>query len=230
VEVSKLKLEIYDFLGVIIPGLLLICEAMILVMGWPSFLDSITHVSGIGLTLLILLSFGVGNLAQELGHVAMGWVKGERYAQTERDRYWCAEESEPIKQLIKNETDHEIKIVDAAYDYCLTRIETRFPKRDLLVAVSDMSRSFTILSVLAIAPAYRFAFGDAPGTKHSVGVFCIIVIGLLAVGRLSWLRMVRFRGLSDTTVFRVYFAVAYEEKLNKSELPKATETHDDEDD
>ena len=213
-EISKLKLEIYDFLGVIIPGLLILAEGMILLRGWPDFVASVGHVGGIGLTFLVLLAFGIGNLVQELGHITIRTIQKARRTQTGRERYWKTKEGDLVKEAIKNESAFEIDLADTAYDYCLTRIKNRFQKRDLFVAISDMCRSFVVLSVLGLAPSVRVTFHDL----HSIGMFLALFFLLLVIAILSWNRMVRFRELSESTVFRVYLAVQFEDSEARKQL------------
>ena len=60
-DFSKLKIEVYDFLGIVLPGLLAICEGWILFKGWHPFVASINLISGTSLTLLFVLAFGMGH-------------------------------------------------------------------------------------------------------------------------------------------------------------------------
>lgn len=217
-EFSKIRLGIYDFLGIIIPGLAVICEGIIFVRGWPAFVELVGAINGIGLTLLVLLAFGVGNLTQELGSLALAAVKGKRYAQSARDEFWQTDEAKHVKAAIKKESGFAIEEVDAAFDYALTKIKDRFAKRDVFVAVSDMCRSFVVSCALALIPAVRVAFHDAHPARSSIGVLSPLILLFLVVGLLAWKRMERFRYLSEVTVFRVYLAVA-----NEPTLPGANE-------
>ncbi len=204
-EISKLKLEIYDFLGIVIPGLLLLAEILILVKGWSSFIETVDHLNGIGLTLLILLSFGIGNIVQELGDVTMKTFKDKRYARAARDKFWHTKEAGLVKNKIKKECGFEIEAVDTAYDYCLTKIRDLFPKRDLFVAVSDMCRSLLVLSALAILPVFQVVFRDSH-LKCPLATFLGVAVLLAAICGLALARMSRFRFLSEVTVFHVYLA------------------------
>ena len=66
-ELSKLKLELYDLAAIILPGFFLIGELLAPVKGLPPVFVSLQSVSGAELTLLIHCSFALGNLVQEAG-------------------------------------------------------------------------------------------------------------------------------------------------------------------
>src|SRR5262249_38304714 len=76
---SKLKLDMYDFLGIILPGLIATAEGWILIRGWAAFIGSMNRVNGTGLTLLLIFSFGLGHIVQELGDFVVVSLKGKRY-------------------------------------------------------------------------------------------------------------------------------------------------------
>jgi hypothetical protein len=50
VELSKIKLEIYDLLGTVVPGLLTMALALVCVLGWSTAFNLIGHLSGSILT------------------------------------------------------------------------------------------------------------------------------------------------------------------------------------
>jgi hypothetical protein len=210
VDFSKLKLEVYDFLGLILPGLLAICEAWILLEGWRSFIEAINQISGTGFTLLIVLAFGVGHIAQELGDFVIKALKGKRYFRQARDNFWETAEAQIVRDAIKRDFGQEISSVDTAFDYCLTKLKDRFSRRDIFVATSDLCRSLVLLSVLALIPATRIAFYDMHPVHRSLVTFSILALLLLIIAFLAWKRMVRFREFSDTTVFRAYLAIMNE--------------------
>ena len=209
-DFSKLKLEVYDFLGVILPGIIAICEGWILLSGWTQFVASINHLSGTGFTVLAIFAFGIGQLVQEFGDVFIKLCKGKRFFKHGRDSFWATEEAIPVKEAIKGQLRKEITAVDTAFDYCLTKLKGNFAKGDVFVATSDICRSLAVLSILAIVPAVRVAWSYA-------GLNCrfLVPVGtdvafffFLAV--LAWRRMVRFRELSEATVFRSYLATVNE--------------------
>lgn len=216
-DFSKLKLEAYDLLGVILPGLFGICEGWIFLRGWPHFVLVLNQLSGTGFTVLLILAFGAGNLIQELGDVGIKSWKGERYFKQARDKFWMSAEAVPVKVAIKAELGQEVGEVDTAFDYCLTKLQDRFGKRDLFLATSDLCRSLVVLSFLAIIPAARIALHDMGLSIPGVVSFGIAVAMLILVACLSWKRMLRFRDLSEATVFRAYLA-----SVRASSVPLAT--------
>lgn len=205
-DFSKLKLEAYDFLGIIVPGLLAICEGWVLLDGWPAFIATIKQISGTSLTLLVVLAFGLGHIAQELGDFAIKALKGKRYFRQAMDRFWESAESQIVRGAIKKDFGQEISSVDTAFDYCLTKLKDTFSRRDVFVATSDLCRSFVVLSALALIPAIRIAFYDIHPIHRSIFVFAMLVLLLTSIALLAWKRMVRFRALSEITVFRAYLA------------------------
>jgi hypothetical protein len=213
VDFSKLKPDVYDLLGLLFPGLIAIFEGWILLRGWTSFQAAILQVSGTGLTLLLLMAFGLGNIVQELGDIAIKTVKGKRYFRQARDKFWMKAESQLVREAIQKDLGQEISSVDLAFDYCLTKLKDRFIKRDVFVATSDLCRSLVILSVLAVIPATRVAFHDIHPVYKSFVAFGILALLLLTIALLAWKRMARFRELSETTVFRAYLASAGPEAI-----------------
>src|SRR5207247_1191472 len=131
----------------------------------------------------------------------------KRFSYTGRDQFWTSQEATTVKKTIKEQCGHEIASVDGAFDYCLTKLKGHFDKRDVFMATSDLCRSIFILSFLALAPAARVAFWGASSHRHAAYVFLTIVALLVVVAILSWLRMKRFRYLSEVTVFRAYLAI-----------------------
>lgn len=205
-DFSKLKLDVYDLLGVILPGVVLICEGWILLRGWHSFVDAISHISGTGLTLLLLVSFGTGNAAQELGDIAVKRIKGDRFSRRGRDRFWLTPEADIVRNRVRAEIGHTTVSVDVAYDYCLTKLRNRFGKRDIFLATSDLCRALVVLSVVSLVSAARVALVDL----KSWTAFALFVPLALVSSLLFWRRMVRFRDLSETTTFNVYLAIGEE--------------------
>lgn len=210
-DLSKLKLEVYDLLGVILPGLLAVFEGWVLLKGWTSFVISLRQLSGTEFTLLVLVAFGAGNLVQELGDVTIKTLKGRRYFKKARDEFWSSAEALPVKTSIKTELGHELTFVDTAFDYCLTKLRDRFGKRDVFVATSDLCRSLAILAVLAFIPSARLAWQQFAPTFRYFALVASAGLFLIFLAWLSWKRMVRFRELSEVTVFRAYLAMVNEQ-------------------
>jgi hypothetical protein len=177
-----------------------------LLRGWNDFVHSINQVSGTGLTLLLVFAFAIGHIAQELGDLSIKAVKGKRYFRQARDRFWDSSEGQVVRDAIKKDFGQEISSVDTAFDYCLTKLKDSFSRRGIFVATSDLCRSLVVLSALALIPAIRIAFYDIRPEHRSVLVLFIFVVILSSIALLAWKRMVRFRALSETIVFRTYLA------------------------
>jgi hypothetical protein len=209
-DFSKFKLEAYDLLGVILPGLIAISEVWVTLRGWHPFAVAVNRVGVSGFTLLIVFAFGLGNLVQELGDVMIKWAKGDRFFKRDRDKFWASTESHAVRAAIKDELGHEPASADAAYDYCLTRIQSRFAKREVFVATSDLCRSLFVLSLLAIVPLVRMTLVDEGLNAQSLLRFATCLVFLMTLSALAWKRMTRFRALSENTVFRSYLATASE--------------------
>jgi hypothetical protein len=205
-DLSKLKLGIYDVLGLILPGLFAIFEVWVLLRGWSSFLLALTKLNFTVFTVLLIFAFGLGNLVQELGQVCITAWKGERYFKRARDKFWKSGEAIGLKAKIKADLGYELTTADAAFDFCLTKLRGHFDKRDIFVATSDLSRSLVILFMLTFVPMARFAWELYSPTVHYFEVLGGFVLLLIFLAWLSWKRMLRFRELSEITVFRAYLA------------------------
>jgi hypothetical protein len=74
------------------------------------------------------------------------------------------------------------------------------------MAISDLARSLWLLGWASVIPLLRFTgyLGWSWGHARALaeGLFAIGVLSYLA-----WVRMVRFRRISDATVFTVFLAV-----------------------
>ncbi len=209
-DISKWKLEIYDLLAIMLPGLIVIGEGWVLVRGWEAFAATITHLTGSGLTVLLLAAFGAGTLVQELSDFLVKSYKGDRFFRRGRDKFWSSKEADPVKAAINAQLGTTVASVDTAFDYCLTKLKGQFPKRDSFVAISDLCRSFAVLSLLGLVPAACSAFRAYGLGQKFLAVSIAAILASLLLYWLSWRRMVRFRELSETTVFRAYLATAKE--------------------
>lgn len=216
-DLSKLKIEIYDFLGLIVPGLVFIFEVWATYEGWNGFVKSVASVSGTTLTILLLVSFCVGHLIQESADATLKWWKGPRYFRKSRDAFWTTEEGKAIRQVIADELGREAPPIDGCFDYCLTKIKDRFPKRDLFIATSDLSRAMLVLLIAALAPLARFILDGVRDSRLASGLIVLSAAALLLICRVAWIRMVRFRDLSEITVFRAYLAMVTESKIRTAE-------------
>jgi hypothetical protein len=146
---SNFKLGIYDLLGLVIPGMILVCEGGITLRGWVNFRTSLNHMSGTSFTFLLVVSFVLGHLVQELADVSIKKIKGPCFFAAGRDEFWADPETEAIKSAVWAESGVILGSVDALFDYCLTRLGERFTKRETLLATADLSRSFLVLVVFA---------------------------------------------------------------------------------
>jgi len=209
-DLEKLKLNIYDFLGIILPGFIAITEGWTLLRGWHDAINSITHLGGTQLSLLLVCAFGSGHLVQELGDLLVHLLGGPSYLRRGREELWRSEEAGLVKQTIKRELGHDILSVDYAYDYCLTRLKDRFERREVFIATSDLCRSLVVLSLIALMPICRIAFYDVTPMSKSLMVVGIGLAILAVVGALAWRRMNRYRRLSEVTVFRAFLGLDHD--------------------
>lgn len=216
-DVSNFKLGIYDFLGLVIPGMFVICEGWITVRGWREFVGAIGALHPVSFTLFVAASFVVGHFIQELADWGVKRSRGDRFFKKGRDEVWDGAEGESIKSAIWAESGLTLTSADSAFDYCVTRIGDAFSRRDVFVASSDFARSFLILAVCGIGPALRLA----SDRTHSLATFLSLLAGylvvLLLVARLAWRRMVRFRYMSDRGVFGAYLGSRPAKNAPKSE-------------
>jgi hypothetical protein len=137
-------------------------------------------------------------------------LKGSRFFRFGRDKFWATAEANPVKAAIRSQLGTEITSVDTAFDYCLTKLKDSFAKRDVFVATSDLCRSLAVLSILGIIPTVRIAWLAAPLHCRFLIYVVIAIAFLIFLAALSWRRMVRFRELSEVTVFRAYLATVNE--------------------
>ena len=211
-DFSKFKVEVYDLLAVVIPGVLVFLEFWIALRGWTSFSQGIAQISASSFTVLLLFAFALGPLLQEVADITIKKVKGKRYFKCGRDHLWKTDTGEQVRTQIENERGHAVESVDVAFDYCLTRIQGAFAKRDLFVANSDLARGMIVVAVFALAPLLRIARDLRLSVVDHVGfLFCGAVL-LVLVASISWVRMTRFRVLSETPVFHSYLAIVPEVK------------------
>jgi hypothetical protein len=207
VELPNIKLEIYDLLGTVVPGLLTIALALVCVLGWSTAFNLVGLLSGTILTASLLGAFAVGQIIQEASDRLVKLFRGNRYLKSGRDSFWASGEKALVQQKILHESGLSVDSVDTAYDFCLTCLGSRFPKRDTFIATSDLARSLWLLCLLGLIPVVQSAVISSAPWRHRIlacgGQMCLA--GICAY--LAWARMVRFRYLSDVTVFRVYIAV-----------------------
>ena len=204
-DFSKFKFELYDILAVVLPGFLLLCGVWILLRGWHLFALSLGALSGTGFTAMLLASFPIGHVVQELGEVAITKFRGDRYFKSARDEFWRSEEGHRVRKMIEQEVGFNVS-VDTAFDFCLTKIKGQFPRRDVFLATSDFCRSLLVVALLLIPTALRLLW-DVHGNLRRLalyGVGIIFAFGLFLY--LAGRRMARFRELSERPVFTTYIA------------------------
>ena len=216
-EVSKLKVELYDVAAIILPGVFFIIEVWATLFGMQSVAVAVKGLKGTELTVMLLCSFGVGNLVQEGSNALLTCTMGDRFFYAARDKFWSTEEGELVRAKIEREGSCKLSNVDSAFDYCLTRTAGKFAKRDVFMAISDFSRSLFLLSLLAVFPLYRSVL-YAYGTRLRVEMSILYLLIISITAWLSWARMLRFRRYSDKPVFTTFLACGDEATIAE---PKA---------
>jgi hypothetical protein len=205
-EFSKLKLEIYDLLGTLVPGLLALTLAVITFSGWHAAVGLAGRMTGTVFTMILLLAFAAGQIVQEAADKLVKTIRGERFFKQPRDRYWKSPASAAVRQKINTESGIQLDTVDDAFDYCLTRIGDRFAKRDTFMAISDLARCLWLLSILGLIPLIHGA-ADILDMHTRIYFIGEGVLALVTFSYLAWIRMLRFRELSDLPVFRSFLAL-----------------------
>jgi hypothetical protein len=212
-DFSKFKVEVYDLLAVVIPGVLVFLEFWISLRGWTSSSQSIARISASSFTILLLFAFALGPLLQEASDIAIKRLKGKRYFKRGRDLLWKTETGAHIRAQIEKERGHAVESADVAFDYCLTRIQGAFTKRDLFVANSDLARGMIVVAVFALAPLARITRDLHLSLLYHASLFVCGAAVLVLIASIFWVRMTRFRVLSETPVFRAYLAIVPEVKI-----------------
>jgi hypothetical protein len=212
-DFSKFRVEVYDLLAVIIPGVLVFLGLWITLRGWTSFSRGVAQISASSFTVLLLFAFALGPLLQESADIAIKKLKGNRCFKRGRDQLWQTDAGARVRAQIEKERGHSIESVDVAFDYCLTRIQGAFTKRDLFVANSDLARGMIVVAVFALAPLARIARDLHLSLAHHVVFFCAGTAALFLIASVFWVRMTRFRMLSETPVFHAYLAIVPEVKI-----------------
>ncbi len=204
-ELTKLKIELYDIAAIVVPGIFCLAEVWAALFGAQSLLRFVHDLKGTELTLIVLCSFALGNLVQEAGNRFLTAWKGKRFFKQARDEFWQSHDGELVRAKVKADSACKLGSVDAAFEYCLTRIAGKFLKRDVFLAISDFSRSLWLLALSAAIPLVRIV-STRPGAiqKWTTGASGGVLIALIAW--LSWLRMMRFRAMSETPVFTTFLA------------------------
>jgi len=203
-DLSKVKIEAYEFFALLAPGFIVLAYAWVILRGWQSFAIAILSLSAPALALLFFVSFAFGHLVQELGDRTLKAIKGPRFFKASRDAFWLSPDSELLRQHLQ--AHYDVSSVDVAFDLCLTRVQAQFTKRDLFLATADLARSMFLLSFLAIVPLCRVVAELHRGWLVAMMAACAGIAILCLCAVLSWTRMVRFRELSERPVFHAYLA------------------------
>ena len=188
-----------------LPGIIFIAEIWAALFGIGSLALAAKELTGTQLTLLLLCSFGAGNLIQEGGNRLVTLSLGKRYFKAARDRFWNSPDAGLIRAKIRADDELEVSNVDVAFDYCCCRYSGLFVKRDVFLAISDFARSVCLLSAIGVLPLGRailYAYGTS--TRIKIGLEGLLLLAV--AGWLGWVRMVRFRELSETPVFTTFLA------------------------
>lgn len=205
-DFSKLKIELYDFFGILIPGLILSSDFWIAAVGWQGYVATVEDLSGTLIAAVLAVSYVAGHLVQEAGDILVHAVTQSRYLKTARDKFWAEEDGRTVRDAIKQEVGFEINSVDVAYDYCLSKAKHLFAKRDAFIATSDLARSFVFLTVpTAITAVISIAKAKVVGWHLILDLAGVTFLFAIVI-YVSWRRMMRFRDFSDRPVFSAYLA------------------------
>ena len=102
-EISKLKVELYDVAAIVLPGLFFIAELWAAVFGMHSLGVVVRGLKGTELTVVVLASFGAGNIIQEAGNQLLTLIRGKRFFKQARDAFWVTAEADAVRSKIKAE-------------------------------------------------------------------------------------------------------------------------------
>jgi hypothetical protein len=211
-DFSKLKIDLYEFLGLIIPGLLLIWEIVITIAGWGVTFAAAKALTGATLTMLLFAGFAAGHVLQELADFVIKKWKGDRFFKKGRDKFWQSADGEDVRNCIRNECGVQIESVDNAFEYCLAKVQGAFAKRDAFIATADLCRAMALLFMIGILPLWRVVhvLNSTRGMRYFV--FGCGIATLFASAVLCWRRMLRFREFTEKPVFTTYLAQVSREK------------------
>jgi hypothetical protein len=205
-DISKFKGEVYDFLALVLPGLLVICAFWITWRGWHTFVVAVGGMSAVSLTVLLFFCWALGPLIQEIADSVVAQWKGSRYLKISRDEFWKSTDGIEVKKIISQKLGHEVTEVDVAFNYCLTRVQKSFAKRDMFMANSDFARSMVVTVWCAFPPLVREIHHSQISCFYQVLICAGGALLILGTSRLFWRRMTRFRDFADRTVFHVYLS------------------------
>ena len=220
-DLSKLKVDVYDFLALIIPGLLAFAEIGISISGWSTFFARVAALSGTALTLILMLAFAGGHVIQEVSDAILKRIRGPRFFKGSRDAFWKTPEASSVKERIFGESGARLEAVDSAFEYCLAKVQVTFPKRDVFLATSDLCRALALLLLFSLVPLWRTVYCFNANLLHKHVLFGLLTVLFALLSWMSWRRMVRFREFTDAPVFRSYLALPESVTLNQTVAQKA---------
>lgn len=113
-ELTKLKIELYDIAAIVIPGIFCLAEVWAALFGGQSLLHFLHDLKGTELTLVVLCSFALGNLVQEAGNRLLTAWKGNRFFKQARDVFWKTHDGELVRAKVKADSACELSNVDSA--------------------------------------------------------------------------------------------------------------------
>src|SRR5437868_13962189 len=117
-DFSKLRLGLYDLFGILIPGLIIVADIWIAIVGWTRFIGMLAALPGNLVAVLILISYAIGHLVQETGDILVCGITHDRYLKTSRDELWAGNDGKIVREEIKKREGLDIADVDTAFDYC----------------------------------------------------------------------------------------------------------------
>jgi hypothetical protein len=217
-DLSKLRLGLYDFFGILIPGFIVVAEVWVTITGGKQFVGMLALLSGNLVAVLVLVSYVMGHLVQEAGDVFVRSITDDRYLKRSRDQLWAGKDGKTVREEITRRAGFEIADVDTAFDYCLTKSKRSFEKRDAFIATSDLARSFVLLAILTAIPS-ACALYSAKISGYDLLLDLAAVISIISlIVFVSWRRMMRFREFADKPVFAAYLATVKDshETINTS--------------
>jgi len=206
-DLSKLRLGLYDFFGILIPGLIVVADAWITITGWKQFIGMLAALSGNLVAALLLISYVTGHLVQEAGDVLVRALRHNRYLKRSRDEFWAGRDGKTVREEIKKREGFEIDTVDTAFDYCLSKSKDSFEKRDAFIATSDLARSFILLAVLTVIPTINELRSARISWCRFSLCLAAAILTIMTIVVVSWRRMMRYREFADNPVFAAYLAM-----------------------
>lgn len=204
-DLSKLKIELYDFLGLLIPGISLMALICFAVVGWKELFALVHGLNGPTITAILFAGFAFGHFVQECSDWAIKKITNKRFFKQWRDELWASPEGDTLRRALHADGAGDLD-VDAAFDFCLTKSQSVFAKREGFIATSDFCRAMVTIGIFSVIPLGRAIYDISTATStRAFGAVCgVLAISLWCTA--FWRRMLRFRRLSEEPVFRAYLS------------------------